>query len=165
LPEVCQHVQAVTRTLPPFSLHVAGLGAFPNWQRPKILWAGVRQGGEELRALHEGIAQRLIPAGLYRPEGRPYTPHLTLGRVQPQAAHISLRRALEKRSEWEAGQAWIDEVVVFASVLERHGPIHTPLFRSPLASARSGDVTSAPSTPNPPSTPGDTHLGNTPEEP
>jgi len=164
LPEVCQHVQAVTHTLAPFPLHVAGLGAFPDWQHPKILWAGIRQGGEELRALHEGIAERLIPAGLYRPEGRPYTPHLTLGRVPPHADHVSLRRTLQKRREWEAGQTWIDEVVVFASILERQGPIHTPLFRSPLAAQLPGNVPSPATTPIPPSAAADTPRRNTPDE-
>ncbi|GIW56273.1 MAG: RNA 2',3'-cyclic phosphodiesterase [Nitrospiraceae bacterium] len=152
LAEVCQHVQAVTQNLAPFSLHVAGLGAFPNWHRPKILWAGVRQGGEQLRTLHESIAQRLMPAGLYRPEGRPFTPHLTLGRIPSQATHMSLRRALDKRMDWEAGQTWVDQVIVFASTLERHGPIHTPLFRSPLSARSASDAVSAPVTPKPLST-------------
>lgn len=152
LVEVCQHVQAVTHTLAPFSLHVAGLGAFPNWHRPKILWAGVRQGAEQLRILHEGIAQRLIPAGLYRPEGRPFTPHLTLGRIQSQATHVSLQRALDKRADWEAGQTWVDQVIVFASILERHGPIHTPLFRSPLSAQPAADATTPSVTSIPPDT-------------
>jgi 2'-5' RNA ligase len=149
LPEVCQHVQAVTHTLAPFSLHIAGLGAFPNWHRPKILWAGVRQGSEQLRTLHEGIAQRLIPAGLYRPESRPFTPHLTLGRIPSHATHLSVQRALDKRMDWEAGQTLVDQVIVFASTLERHGPIHTPLFRSPLSARPASDAVSPPVTPKP----------------
>ncbi|MBA2225459.1 MAG: RNA 2',3'-cyclic phosphodiesterase [Thermogemmata sp.] len=149
LPEVCEHVQAVTHTFAPFSLHVAGLGAFPDWHHPKILWAGVRQGSEQLRTLHEGIAQRLIPAGLYRPEGRPFTPHLTLGRIPSHATHLSLRRALDKRTDWEAGQTWVDQVIVFASTLERHGPIHTPLFRCPLGAKPTSDAVSPLITPKP----------------
>lgn len=133
LAQVCREVEMATRTIAPFTLHVAGLGAFPDLRRPKVLWAGVRQGSDQLHALHHAIAARLIPAGLYRPEERPYTPHLTLGRVPPHVSLPPLCRELHKRAQWEGGSTLIQEVVVFASQLERQGPVHTPLYRAPLA--------------------------------
>ncbi|MCS7020462.1 MAG: RNA 2',3'-cyclic phosphodiesterase [Gemmataceae bacterium] len=133
LPEVCRHVQAAAQTVSPFSFSVAGLGAFPTLHHPKILWAGIQQGAEQLQALHAVIAGRLVPVGLYRPEERPYTPHLTLGRLRPDTPRGQLVRELQKRINWEAGLTQVQEVVVFASVLDRQGPLHTPMFRASLA--------------------------------
>lgn len=133
LSRLCREVETAVHTIPSFVVHIAGLGAFPDLRRPKVIWAGVRQGHQQLQTVHQAIATRLIPAGLYQAENRPYTPHLTLGRVPPHVPTPELSRELLKRAHWEGGSTLIHQVVVFASQLHRHGPVHTPLCRAPLA--------------------------------
>src|SRR6476646_9096736 len=45
---ICRAVQQRARKHAPFAVDVAGLGAFPNARRPKILWAGIADGAAEL---------------------------------------------------------------------------------------------------------------------
>ena len=67
---------------PAFQVRFGGLGAFPNPRRARILWLGLTRGGErlsELAAIAEGAARS---AG-FAAEGRGFTPHLTLSRIDP----------------------------------------------------------------------------------
>ncbi|MDP8953286.1 MAG: RNA 2',3'-cyclic phosphodiesterase [Actinomycetota bacterium] len=72
----------------PFEAELVGLGAFPSARRARVLWAGVGAGFKELRSVASDLDETLAPLGFER-EKRPYTPHLTLGRVLGRPAHFS----------------------------------------------------------------------------
>jgi RNA 2',3'-cyclic 3'-phosphodiesterase len=129
---VCRAVKEVAATEPPFPLRVSGVGAFPTPRRPKILWAGITDGAGELKRLYERLEAKLLELGCYRKEERGYTPHLTLGRVKGEADGFALAPELAKRLAWDGGRTVVDEVVVFASVLEKDGPVYTVLGRGEL---------------------------------
>ncbi|HET6572661.1 MAG TPA: RNA 2',3'-cyclic phosphodiesterase [Fimbriiglobus sp.] len=118
---------------PPFALSVQGVGAFPNLRRPKIVWAGLADGAAELVRLHGLLEGPLLELGAYRREDRPYTPHLTLGRVKSEADGQALAPALAKQSGWSGGRTTVGEVVLFASDMRREGPVYTVLARGRLA--------------------------------
>jgi 2'-5' RNA ligase len=73
----------------PFEVSTSGFGAFPSQKRARILWAGIGEGTEPLRALAQSVADLLEPAGFGR-EGRPYVPHLTLGRALGRQAKLDV---------------------------------------------------------------------------
>ncbi len=79
--DICRVVQSRSRKHKSFPFATQGLGAFPNVRRPKVLWAGITEGSEALRALHADLEDGLLELGCYRREDREYTPHLTLGRL------------------------------------------------------------------------------------
>ena len=58
------------------------LGAFPNPRRARILWLGVTLGGERLSAL-ASIAEDAARTAGFAAEGKRFTPHLTLSRIDP----------------------------------------------------------------------------------
>lgn len=64
-----------------FSLKLSQLGAFPNRERPRVIWVGV--GGEmvRLRAVQDGVETAVSQIGL-PPDKRKFKPHLTIGRVK-----------------------------------------------------------------------------------
>lgn len=72
-------------------LRSGGLGTFPERGLPRVVWLGVEDTDGALGRLHAALEEALEGAGLGR-EGRPLSPHLTLGRVRPGA---DPRRALE----------------------------------------------------------------------
>jgi len=76
----------------PIALHVHGVGAFPSLRNPRVVWIGL-QATPELAELHERLAGRLEEAGFDR-DGRPFHPHVTLGRIK-RGVHRSELRELE----------------------------------------------------------------------
>jgi len=129
---ICRAVKDVAASEPPFPLRVSGVGAFPNVRHPKILWAGITDGADELKRLYDKLEAKLLDLGCYRKEERGYTPHLTLGRVKSEADGFALAKELPKRLAWDGGRTVVDEVLVFASVLEEDGPVYTVLGRGEL---------------------------------
>lgn len=66
----------------PFTLGVAGGGAFPNAARAKVLYAGLEvSDDEELRRLKTGARAAANKAGAEAEGGR-FHPHLTLARIR-----------------------------------------------------------------------------------
>jgi len=82
-------------TLP---LTIEGGGAFPTLARPRVIWAGVAA-EPRLELLHHDIEAACAELG-YDVEGRPFRPHLTLGRarggVEPAAARVAISRAARR---------------------------------------------------------------------
>lgn len=117
---------------PPFAVRVQGVGAFPNLRRPKTVWAGIADGSAELVRLHGLLEPPLFDLGAYRREDRPYSPHLTLGRVKSEADGQALAPSLVKHAGWAGGRTTVGEVVLFASELRREEPVYTVLARGPL---------------------------------
>ena len=64
----------------PFSLELKGVGFFPPRQEPQVLWAGLEK-SEPLLHLHRQIENALKRVGV-EPEGRKYSPHVTLARLR-----------------------------------------------------------------------------------
>lgn len=72
----------------PFEVEPSGFGAFPSTRRGRILWAGIGEGSERLRALAGDVEASLEPLG-FEPEARIFTPHLTLGRARTRPVALT----------------------------------------------------------------------------
>lgn len=81
LDRVPEALEAVCGRHEPFDAESAAFGAFPSERRARILWAGIDEGSDRLRALAEDVEACMEPLGFER-EARVYTPHLTLGRAR-----------------------------------------------------------------------------------
>ncbi len=87
LRRVTQALELLPAHHEPFDVSTSGFGAFPSERRARILWAGVGEGSESLRAVSKSVEDLLEPAGFGREE-RPYVPHLTLGRARGRQAKL-----------------------------------------------------------------------------
>ena len=76
---------------PSFSLGLGGLGAFPSSGMPRVVWLGVRDGTDSIANIHGEIAARLQPLG-FAAERRPFSAHLTIGRVKSARAGVQSSR-------------------------------------------------------------------------
>jgi 2'-5' RNA ligase len=74
---------------PRFQVRFGELGAFPNPRRARILWLGVTRGGERLSEL-AAIAEDAARNAGFAAEGRGFTPHLTLSRIDPPQTIVPL---------------------------------------------------------------------------
>lgn len=73
-------IEAAVRGARPFTLPIAGFGAFPSPRRPRVVWVGCEP-VPALELLQHHVERTMQPLG-FPVEGRPFRPHLTLGRVR-----------------------------------------------------------------------------------
>lgn len=130
--DICKVVAKRSAKHAPFAVDIAGLGAFPNVRRPKILWAGITDGVEPLKALHADLEEGLLELGCYRREDREYTPHLTLGRLTHDEDSEAWAPVLARHKDWEGGSTSVEEVLVMASEMRRDGPQYSVMGRAAL---------------------------------
>src|SRR5262245_26476663 len=71
-----------------FDARLGPCGAFPTPTRARVLWIGLAEGAEALVALAKSVERALVWRGFDRDE-RPFTPHLTIGRVREPRADWS----------------------------------------------------------------------------
>ncbi|MDQ3795219.1 MAG: RNA 2',3'-cyclic phosphodiesterase [Actinomycetota bacterium] len=81
LGRVAEALEPVCLRHGPFKAEPSSFGAFPSARRARILWAGIGEGSDRLRALVKDVEASLEPLGFGR-EDRAYTPHLTLARAR-----------------------------------------------------------------------------------
>jgi 2'-5' RNA ligase len=124
LTDVKQAVSSVS--FPKFALRLAGLGAFPNPFRPRVVWVGVREGVEELRSIHEQLRRNLIARGVRPEDEKEFSPHLTLGRVK--GAVGTLPQLIVKYQDYEVGTKEVSSIKLFKSTLTPKGPIYEVLM-------------------------------------
>jgi 2'-5' RNA ligase len=127
-------LEGVGRAMPPIALACTGLGVFPGPRRPRVVWAGISSGLREIGVLASALERALDPVG-FRPEGRPFRGHTTLGRVRSQRGLAPLAAALEAASGEEFGRWTATEIVLYRSHLRSTGSVYEPLARLPLAGA------------------------------
>ena len=116
----------LTTRFSPFFLRVKGIGAFPNIRNPRVLWAGIEDlsEGHKLRDFYAALQGVLRDAG-FPVEKRPFTPHVTIGRVKRFGRFEWGRfRELPVCDPFMAG-----ELTFFRSDLTPKGPIYNPLKR------------------------------------
>ena len=109
-------------SLQPFSLQLEGLGVFPPRGRPRVVWAGLRQ-GKPLLHLRNQVEAALARVGLAR-ETRKFAPHITLARLKNTPA-VRVGRYLEQWGLYASRPFTVDRFFLYSSQLGHNGAIHT----------------------------------------
>jgi len=136
VPEVCAAALEVATHIPPFELEVCGVGCYSPSGAPRVLWAGItRPVPPPLLACQKALEAACTPLG-FAPEGRAYSPHLTIGRVRERGATGRIRPAVRAQEAFTAGAFTVSELTVFQSILGQPHARHIPLARAPLLAAR-----------------------------
>lgn len=131
IPEITKIVERVAVDARAWELELVGLGAFPHWGRPSVVWAGVHP-TEPLTEIAKELESQFEPLG-FPPEKRAFHPHLTLARIK--AKPPTLLKAIADANENESfGTQTIDRVILYQSELQPSGPIYTPLHTATLTS-------------------------------
>jgi len=114
---------------PGLTFEVQGLGAFPNLKRPRVIWVGVKDPTSRIALLHQAVNEALAAVG-FTTETRPFSPHLTLGRIRRQAGSAdagTLGRIVAESDVGTLGSVPVHEMVLFRSELRPSGAVYTPL--------------------------------------
>lgn len=124
-------LRQLATSMEPFALGLSGVGAFPSVSAPRVIWVGLGEGVEAAAHLAQAIEREGASIPLPR-EDRPFSAHVTLGRVRSPRGRQVLVVAL-KQSRWQPPSAWqVNAVTFYQSVLGSGGPQYTVLADIPL---------------------------------
>jgi len=123
---IVKSLEGPIQTTSPFSVSIRGMGSFPHFKNPRVIWMGLKEGKEVLVALQKGVDGELKKIG-FEPEERDFNPHLTLGRTKSNRGRDELIGRMEKYQEEEFGNFRVERVVLLKSELRPSGPIYTLL--------------------------------------
>lgn len=109
-----------TLDMPPFDAHVGGYGAFPSHDYISVIWVGIKNGGEKIRALHESIEERMIELG-FDSDDHDFTPHATIARMDHAGGKAHVQNVLSERDP-DLGSLHVSEIHLTESTLTSDGP-------------------------------------------
>jgi 2'-5' RNA ligase len=115
---------------PPPRIGLGGWGVFPPRGPARVVWLGVTLGAETLASAHAELGRRLRGAGIAT-ESRPFSPHLTVGRVKaPAGLHwnrLTAARPIALEGEWSLAAC-----TLFQSRPSPAGPAYRALLTIPF---------------------------------
>jgi 2'-5' RNA ligase len=100
IPQLAEALKNAVQPQQAIALRLHGLGSFPNQRNPRVLWCGIDGEMTQLAQLQHQV-EYVCEAFGFASEGRPFAPHLTLGRVtgkrnlQPLLDYIKMGSDLE----------------------------------------------------------------------
>ena len=123
--------------LAPPRVGLGGWGVFPPRGPARVVWLGATAGAATLASTHAELGRRLRGAG-FATESRPFSPHLTVGRVKtPAGLHwnrLTAARPIEPVGEWNLAAC-----TLFQSRLSPAGPAYRELLTIPFV-GRAGEA-------------------------
>jgi len=134
--ELVSHIDAQLRPMfaqvRPFVIGVGSLGGFPSLNRPRVIWVGVHDGDGSLQPAVRQVESLLEPLG-FEPEKRPFSPHLTLGRVRSNRGIRELVEEVRQRIDLTGPRFSADHATLFQSILKPSGAEYRPLAAFPFS--------------------------------
>jgi RNA 2',3'-cyclic 3'-phosphodiesterase len=116
---IVQKLRDVVSLHSPFPARIEGTGAFPNIKRPNVLWVGFERAAP-LKALFLDMEAGLAELGIEK-ENRPFSPHLTIGRVRDLKGIDPAIRELSTYKETFFGTIDVHEILLMKSILKPEG--------------------------------------------
>lgn len=127
-------LKTAAETHTPFELETGNLGCFPDTRRPRVAWVDIKGERKSLATLRDSVEKHIAPLG-YPTEDRPFSPHLTLGRIRRDASRSNVERFGKIIADHPAllRHVWrASELTLFRSELTPSGAIYTALNRVKL---------------------------------
>ncbi len=126
LKEISERLKKITSKIKPFRIKLEGAGWFPEGSlRPRVLWVGVEY-PDELKNLWKEIEREMEQIG-FKPEGREFSPHITIGRVKEVGSINKVMEIFKKYLKSNFGVMEVKEVVLFQSILKPDGAEYRPI--------------------------------------
>lgn len=110
----------------PFETSLFKLGAFPNLNYPRVIWVGIDKGCSEIEKI-AGLVETELEKINFSREKRPFSAHLTLGRVKSGKNKAELKEKISSL-QVQPKSCTINNITLFQSTLTPKGPIYTPLY-------------------------------------
>ena len=126
LDPIGEAIEEVTSRHRSFSMRIGGLGAFPNFVRPRVLWSGVTVGSEPVSALAQDINVALSNCGFLL-DTKKFNPHLTIARLKER---VDLRPYANQYRQYDrisGAEMRVNTISLIQSQLHPTGAIYSTL--------------------------------------
>jgi 2'-5' RNA ligase len=120
-----------------FAVRLSSIGAFPKISSPRVIWVGIDKGDSDLQQISGELERRCGRIGIPE-EDRPFSSHITLGRVRSGLNRQKLASDLDNlkdNPDLQGREFTVDKVTLFKSTLTPKGPIYEPLSNTILATS------------------------------
>lgn len=109
-----------------FDVKIQGIGAFPHLRYPRVVWAGMTEGADQMRSIFSQLEPSLRRLG-FAPDSKGFSPHLTLARVKSGRNKAELAKCINENADYEFGIVRAECLRLKRSNLTPKGPIYSTL--------------------------------------
>jgi 2'-5' RNA ligase len=110
----------------PFTIKICGLGVFPNINYPRVVWAGMTNGVEQLESIFTQLEPQIRELG-FEKDAYGFSPHLTIARVRSAKDKQNLAELLTKKGDFEVGTIKANCLRLKKSQLSPKGPTYSTI--------------------------------------
>jgi 2'-5' RNA ligase len=115
-----------------FGIVLRNIGVFRNLSDARIIRADIQE-AEKLKELNSLISNDLKKAG-FTIEDRPFSPHLTIGRVKSLKDRNALKTLIDEYRDVELQRIQVENIILYESILKQSGPEYRPVSTFKLQS-------------------------------
>jgi 2'-5' RNA ligase len=130
LPDIKEALLKAVQGHKSFEMRLKGAGVFPDRKRPRVVWVGLED-SDELVSIQRDVEEAMAGVG-FEPEGRAYSPHLTIGRLKSPRRRDILLRELDSLVGVEFGWVDVEQISLMQSTLKPSGAEYSRLLAAPL---------------------------------
>jgi RNA 2',3'-cyclic 3'-phosphodiesterase len=110
----------------PFSILLKGIGVFPSLNYPRVVWAAMTVGTEQLESIFTQLEPQIRTLG-FAADRYGFSPHLTIARVRSAKNKQNLAEFVTKKADYEFGTIQANCLRLKRSQLSPKGPTYTTL--------------------------------------
>ena len=125
LESIGEAIEGVASRYRRFSLGIGGLGAFPNFARPRVMWIGVKDGSERVSSLAQDINVALNECCGVSFDTKKFNPHLTIARLKERVDLRSYANQYRQYDRIEGAEMKVDTISLIQSQLHPTGAIYS----------------------------------------
>jgi 2'-5' RNA ligase len=110
----------------PFTILIRGLGVFPSLNYPRVVWAGMTDGVEQLKSIFSQLEPQIRALGFPK-DAYGFSPHLTIARVRSATNKERLAEFVTKKGDFEFGIIKANCLRLKRSQLSPKGPTYSTI--------------------------------------
>ncbi|MBI5074138.1 MAG: RNA 2',3'-cyclic phosphodiesterase [Nitrospirae bacterium] len=134
IPEITERLSKKLSHYNAFYIKIGGVGCFPSEKRPRVFWVGIEHSAV-LNSIRKDMDAEFAQLG-FAPEERPFSPHLTIGRVRSLRGIGEMLRSFAEHRGTDLGAVEVKSIHIMKSDLKPAGAEHTSIAEIPMGAGR-----------------------------
>lgn len=124
--EIATRIAHTIMRYAPLTIDCSGVGVFPNWKYPRVIWVGFAGPVESMLHLHDELNHACAGLPIAADE-RQFRLHLTLARAGRSHFRAALVKRVESLGPIDFGAVPVEHLTLYKSQLTKSGSVYTAL--------------------------------------